>query len=187
MLTRIEAHPDCRNLPMISFLILPMQRITRLPLLMDVSQLGKTAFFSFSIPSRLSLHLSSLSLSSSLSQCLSGDSGVYARTFTGFWILRKFGFISLLPTAFVRALPSVHGRVFGRIYLSTDCCFHCLCCRPFVRKPLKTRHSMKSVRRPCKLLARCVRDAKKTAALNEIIHHIHVALLSWNLWTDETI
>ncbi|KAK6296391.1 hypothetical protein J4Q44_G00325330 [Coregonus suidteri] len=35
-LTRIEAHPDCRNLPMISFLILPMQRVTRLPLLMDV-------------------------------------------------------------------------------------------------------------------------------------------------------
>uniref|UniRef100_A0AAQ6AMM9 Rho guanine nucleotide exchange factor 26 n=1 Tax=Amphiprion ocellaris TaxID=80972 RepID=A0AAQ6AMM9_AMPOC len=35
VLTRIEGHPDCRNLPMISFLILPMQRITRLPLLMD--------------------------------------------------------------------------------------------------------------------------------------------------------
>ncbi|KAM8853842.1 rho guanine nucleotide exchange factor 26-like isoform 1-T1 [Synchiropus picturatus] len=35
VLSRIEAHPDCRNLPMISFLILPMQRITRLPLLMD--------------------------------------------------------------------------------------------------------------------------------------------------------
>ncbi|KAG7268425.1 hypothetical protein CRUP_008975 [Coryphaenoides rupestris] len=35
VLTRIEAHPDCRNLPMFSFLILPMQRITRLPLLMD--------------------------------------------------------------------------------------------------------------------------------------------------------
>ncbi|CAB1349309.1 unnamed protein product [Coregonus sp. 'balchen'] len=27
VLTRIEAHPDCRNLPMISFLILPMQRV----------------------------------------------------------------------------------------------------------------------------------------------------------------
>ncbi|XP_038672193.1 rho guanine nucleotide exchange factor 26-like isoform X1 [Scyliorhinus canicula] len=35
ILTRIEAHPECRNLPMISFLILPMQRVTRLPLLMD--------------------------------------------------------------------------------------------------------------------------------------------------------
>uniref|UniRef100_A0A7N6BV42 Rho guanine nucleotide exchange factor 26 n=1 Tax=Anabas testudineus TaxID=64144 RepID=A0A7N6BV42_ANATE len=35
VLTRIEAHPDCRNLSMISFLILPMQRVTRLPLLMD--------------------------------------------------------------------------------------------------------------------------------------------------------
>ncbi|KAK0144782.1 Rho guanine nucleotide exchange factor 26 [Merluccius polli] len=35
VLTRIEGHPDCRNLPMFSFLILPMQRITRLPLLMD--------------------------------------------------------------------------------------------------------------------------------------------------------
>lgn len=34
-LARIEAHADCRNLPMISFLILPMQRVTRLPLLMD--------------------------------------------------------------------------------------------------------------------------------------------------------
>ncbi|KAG5837020.1 hypothetical protein ANANG_G00234800 [Anguilla anguilla] len=35
VLTRIESHQDCRNLPMISFLILPMQRVTRLPLLMD--------------------------------------------------------------------------------------------------------------------------------------------------------
>ncbi|XP_075572929.1 rho guanine nucleotide exchange factor 26 [Pelecanus crispus] len=35
MLSRIESHEDCRNLPMISFLILPMQRVTRLPLLMD--------------------------------------------------------------------------------------------------------------------------------------------------------
>ncbi|KAK3548581.1 hypothetical protein QTP70_014687 [Hemibagrus guttatus] len=35
VLSRIEAQPDCRNLPMISFLILPMQRATRLPLLMD--------------------------------------------------------------------------------------------------------------------------------------------------------
>lgn len=39
VLTKIEGHPDCRNLPMISFLILPMQRITRLPLLMDVSEI----------------------------------------------------------------------------------------------------------------------------------------------------
>ncbi|NXL79968.1 ARHGQ factor, partial [Leptocoma aspasia] len=35
VLARIESHEDCRNLPMISFLILPMQRVTRLPLLMD--------------------------------------------------------------------------------------------------------------------------------------------------------
>ncbi|XP_006902162.1 PREDICTED: rho guanine nucleotide exchange factor 26 [Elephantulus edwardii] len=35
VLSRIETHKDCRNLPMISFLILPMQRVTRLPLLMD--------------------------------------------------------------------------------------------------------------------------------------------------------
>ncbi|NXP33901.1 ARHGQ factor, partial [Leiothrix lutea] len=35
VLARIESHQDCRNLPMISFLILPMQRVTRLPLLMD--------------------------------------------------------------------------------------------------------------------------------------------------------
>ncbi|XP_075058123.1 rho guanine nucleotide exchange factor 26 [Mixophyes fleayi] len=34
-LTKIECHEECRNLPMISFLILPMQRVTRLPLLMD--------------------------------------------------------------------------------------------------------------------------------------------------------
>ncbi|XP_062311679.1 rho guanine nucleotide exchange factor 26-like, partial [Osmerus eperlanus] len=34
-LSRIETQPECRNLPMISFLILPMQRVTRLPLLMD--------------------------------------------------------------------------------------------------------------------------------------------------------
>ncbi|KAG8445273.1 hypothetical protein GDO86_010161 [Hymenochirus boettgeri] len=34
-LSKIETHEDCRNLPMISFLILPMQRVTRLPLLMD--------------------------------------------------------------------------------------------------------------------------------------------------------
>ncbi|XP_066565588.1 rho guanine nucleotide exchange factor 26 isoform X1 [Amia ocellicauda] len=35
VLSKIESNPDCRNLPMISFLILPMQRVTRLPLLMD--------------------------------------------------------------------------------------------------------------------------------------------------------
>ncbi|NXQ23624.1 ARHGQ factor, partial [Alaudala cheleensis] len=35
VLSRIESHGDCRNLPMFSFLILPMQRVTRLPLLMD--------------------------------------------------------------------------------------------------------------------------------------------------------
>ncbi|XP_068137008.1 rho guanine nucleotide exchange factor 26 [Hyperolius riggenbachi] len=34
-LARIESQEECRNLPMISFLILPMQRVTRLPLLMD--------------------------------------------------------------------------------------------------------------------------------------------------------
>ncbi|KAL4647016.1 rho guanine nucleotide exchange factor 26-like [Arapaima gigas] len=35
VLGRIESHPECGNLPMNSFLILPMQRVTRLPLLMD--------------------------------------------------------------------------------------------------------------------------------------------------------
>uniref|UniRef100_A0ACB8FB77 Rho guanine nucleotide exchange factor 26 n=1 Tax=Sphaerodactylus townsendi TaxID=933632 RepID=A0ACB8FB77_9SAUR len=35
VLSRIESQEECRNLPMISFLILPMQRVTRLPLLMD--------------------------------------------------------------------------------------------------------------------------------------------------------
>lgn len=33
----IEKRPVCGGLPMISFLILPMQRVTRLPLLTDVS------------------------------------------------------------------------------------------------------------------------------------------------------
>lgn len=149
VLTRIEGHPDCRNLPMISFLILPMQRITRLPLLMDVSPLktyssmssGITSFstlvcvtlnhsliiltdltsLSFfkcfysssvscflwhhSILSLLCLPLSCSTfvfLSPVFSQCLPGDSGVYAWTLRGFWILRKFGFNSLLPTAFFR-------------------------------------------------------------------------------------
>ncbi|KAG9494184.1 rho guanine nucleotide exchange factor 26 [Eleutherodactylus coqui] len=35
VLGKIESQEECRNLPMISFLILPMQRVTRLPLLMD--------------------------------------------------------------------------------------------------------------------------------------------------------
>ncbi|KAM3932108.1 rho guanine nucleotide exchange factor 26 isoform 1-T3 [Leptodactylus fuscus] len=35
VLMKIETQEECRNLPMISFLILPMQRVTRLPLLMD--------------------------------------------------------------------------------------------------------------------------------------------------------
>ncbi|XP_018432405.1 PREDICTED: rho guanine nucleotide exchange factor 16 [Nanorana parkeri] len=34
-LTQIQMKPECGGLPMISFLILPMQRVTRLPLLMD--------------------------------------------------------------------------------------------------------------------------------------------------------
>lgn len=35
-LREIEKRPACGGLPMISFLILPMQRVTRLPLLTDV-------------------------------------------------------------------------------------------------------------------------------------------------------
>ncbi|KAJ8400702.1 hypothetical protein AAFF_G00394710 [Aldrovandia affinis] len=35
VLKQIEMSPECGGLPMISFLILPMQRVTRLPLLMD--------------------------------------------------------------------------------------------------------------------------------------------------------
>ncbi|XP_060787517.1 rho guanine nucleotide exchange factor 16 [Neoarius graeffei] len=35
VLKQIESSPECGALPMISFLILPMQRVTRLPLLMD--------------------------------------------------------------------------------------------------------------------------------------------------------
>lgn len=49
----------------------------------------------------LALLLSS-PLSLIFNQYLSGDSGVYACIFRGFWILRKFGSISLLPTAFSR-------------------------------------------------------------------------------------
>lgn len=37
-LKQIEGGAECGGLPMISFLILPMQRVTRLPLLLDVSQ-----------------------------------------------------------------------------------------------------------------------------------------------------
>uniref|UniRef100_A0A452HR58 Uncharacterized protein n=1 Tax=Gopherus agassizii TaxID=38772 RepID=A0A452HR58_9SAUR len=37
-LKQIERKPECGGLPMCSFLILPMQRVTRLPLLMDVSK-----------------------------------------------------------------------------------------------------------------------------------------------------
>lgn len=36
-LKQIESTGECGGLPMISFLILPMQRVTRLPLLLDVS------------------------------------------------------------------------------------------------------------------------------------------------------
>lgn len=36
-LKQIEMSIECRGLPMLSFLILPMQRVTRLPLLLDVS------------------------------------------------------------------------------------------------------------------------------------------------------
>ncbi|XP_030640840.1 rho guanine nucleotide exchange factor 16 [Chanos chanos] len=35
VLKQIESSPECGGLPMISFLILPMQRVTRLPLLLD--------------------------------------------------------------------------------------------------------------------------------------------------------
>lgn len=38
VLREIEKQPTCGGLPMISFLILPMQRVTRLPLLTDVSE-----------------------------------------------------------------------------------------------------------------------------------------------------
>ena len=35
VIKRLERNPSCQGLPMISFLLLPMQRITRLPLLVD--------------------------------------------------------------------------------------------------------------------------------------------------------
>lgn len=34
-LRRLESHPSCQSLSLHSFLMLPMQRVTRLPLLMD--------------------------------------------------------------------------------------------------------------------------------------------------------
>uniref|UniRef100_I3J139 Rho guanine nucleotide exchange factor (GEF) 16 n=1 Tax=Oreochromis niloticus TaxID=8128 RepID=I3J139_ORENI len=43
-LKQIEMSSECRGLPMLSFLILPMQRVTRLPLLLDVS-LKRTVTF----------------------------------------------------------------------------------------------------------------------------------------------
>ncbi|XP_032824089.1 rho guanine nucleotide exchange factor 16-like [Petromyzon marinus] len=47
-LRRIEMKPECGGLPMISFLILPMQRITRLPLLMDtICQKSKPNTFQY--------------------------------------------------------------------------------------------------------------------------------------------
>lgn len=46
VLKQIEISPECGALPMISFLILPMQRVTRLPLLMDVRN-EHTHSFSF--------------------------------------------------------------------------------------------------------------------------------------------
>lgn len=45
VLKQIESSPECGALPMISFLILPMQRVTRLPLLMDVRSTHTNAQF----------------------------------------------------------------------------------------------------------------------------------------------
>ena len=248
VLTRIEGHPDCRNLPMISFLILPMQRITRLPLLMDVSALLRlhsstssritwlslryatlclsvlpwlilhglcsnfgavcTTFSSvldylnwfsssdslqvffflflsgFMLPSAphyspsLPLPCSTfILLSAVFCQCLPGDSGVYACTLRGFWILRKFGFRSLLPTAFFKAsiFYPTSERTWGPVNcywgfarkcvfvwdVSTICYWLSLwlpfCCRQSVRRRPKTQHNMKTVRGLCKESARCVR------------------------------
>lgn len=50
VLKQIESTPECGALPMISFLILPMQRVTRLPLLMDVRSMHiQTQFFFYRI------------------------------------------------------------------------------------------------------------------------------------------
>ncbi|KAL8198501.1 UNVERIFIED_CONTAM: Rho guanine nucleotide exchange factor 16, partial [Gekko kuhli] len=47
-LKQIERKPECGSLPLISFLILPMQRVTRLPLLMDTvcqkTRMGSSAY-----------------------------------------------------------------------------------------------------------------------------------------------
>lgn len=55
-LKQIESSPECGGLPMISFLILPMQRVTRLPLLMDV----RTPHPKITHPAMLSLGFVSL-------------------------------------------------------------------------------------------------------------------------------
>uniref|UniRef100_A0A8C9RE36 Rho guanine nucleotide exchange factor (GEF) 16 n=1 Tax=Scleropages formosus TaxID=113540 RepID=A0A8C9RE36_SCLFO len=44
VLKRLECSAECGGLPIISFLILPMQRVTRLPLLMDTVEHASTVF-----------------------------------------------------------------------------------------------------------------------------------------------
>lgn len=91
MLSRIESHEDCRNLPMISFLILPMQRVTRLPLLMDVRteilfficilcpwKLSNLSFFSYwPIPTLLCLDWSHKLVCQQQRGNCEVDSGIY--------------------------------------------------------------------------------------------------------------
>lgn len=118
-LTRIEGHTDCRNLPMISFLILPMQRITRLPLLMDVSEftLGHTQLWDHKMWSTLSNSLARFMLGMCTSsfalhspapngRCalpplpLSSCIGVWVWVKVWFWLIS----FPLLPSG-VRILP----------------------------------------------------------------------------------
>lgn len=64
VLREIEKQPACGGLPMISFLILPMQRVTRLPLLTDVSILWGGLGVAVAMVTHLEAPPSMLSLSS---------------------------------------------------------------------------------------------------------------------------
>lgn len=68
-LKQIEGSSDCGGLPMISFLILPMQRVTRLPLLLDVS-LTFTLLPTYSCPHKTSYLFTVACCKSNTSNCL---------------------------------------------------------------------------------------------------------------------
>lgn len=128
-------------------------------------------------------------------QCISWDSGIYACTLRGFWILRKFGFTSFLPTAsfrhqyFIRPLIECSVQrcngLLGSIlcihlfcgslvmwFSVTDLWPDSLCCRQFVRRHQMTPHNMKSVKRLYKQSARSVALRSHHQHLKCYAHHI---------------